>query len=91
MIDDGARVALLERGRSLLPVGIRAVEGEFDAGAVVSLKALDGALLGRGLSDYSSTEINLMKGKHSAELETLLGKSDSPVVVHRDNLVFRKR
>lgn len=91
VIDDGARAALVEKGRSLLPVGIRTVEGDFDAGAVVSIKALDGTLLGRGLSDHSSTEINLMKGKHSAELESLLGTSDSPVVVHRDNLVFRKR
>jgi glutamate 5-kinase len=91
VIDDGARAALVDKGRSLLPVGIRSVEGDFDAGAVVSIKALDGTLLGRGLSDHSSTEINLMKGKHSAELESLLGKSDSPVVVHRDNLVFRKR
>lgn len=91
LIDDGARAALLEKGRSLLPVGIRSVEGDFEAGAVVKLKALDGTLLGRGLSDYSSTEINLMKGKHSAELEALLGKTDSPVIVHRDNLVVRKK
>ena len=91
VIDDGACAALLDKGRSLLPVGIRAVEGEFESGAVVNLKTLDGTLLGRGLSDYSSTEINLMKGRHSAELETLLGKTDSPVVVHRDNLVVRKK
>lgn len=90
VIDDGARTALLEKGRSLLPVGIREVEGNFDAGAVVSIKTQDGSQLGRGLSDYSSAEIRLMKGKHSQDLESMLGQSETPVIVHRDNLVFRK-
>lgn len=91
VVDDGARTALLEKGRSLLPVGIREVEGEFEAGAVVNLKSLDGAVIGRGLCDYSSTEIRLMKGSHSAELCARLGSSDTPVVVHRDNLVLKQK
>lgn len=89
VVDDGARAALVEKGRSLLPVGIRAVEGDFDAGAVVSIKTADGAVIGRGLSDHSATEIRLMKGKRSEELLSLLPAADSPVIVHRDNLVFR--
>ncbi len=91
VVDDGARTALLEKGRSLLPVGIREVEGEFEAGAVVNLKSLDGSVIGRGLCDYSSTEIRLMKGAHSAELCARLGSSETPVVVHRDNLVVRHK
>lgn len=91
IVDDGARAALLDKGRSLLPVGIRDVQGEFDAGAVVNLKALDGSLLGRGLSDYSSTEVKLMKGRHSTELDPLLGAEETPVIVHRDNLVFVRK
>lgn len=89
IVDDGARVALAEKGRSLLPVGIREVEGHFDAGAVVGIKTSDGAPIGRGLCAFSSTELRLMKGKHSKELEALLGGSDTPVAVHRDNLVFK--
>ncbi|MCS6770892.1 MAG: glutamate 5-kinase [Kiritimatiellae bacterium] len=91
VVDDGAREAVETRGKSLLPVGIRAVEGNFDAGAVVNLKAGDGSIFGRGLSNFSSTEIRLMKGKRSDELEAVLGASESPVVVHRDNMVFRKK
>lgn len=90
-VDDGARIALLEKGRSLLPVGVRAVEGDFDAGAVVNIRASDGVLIGRGLSDFSATEIRLMKGKRSEELQALLSQSESPVIVHRDNLVFRMK
>ncbi len=91
IVDDGARTALAQRGSSLLPVGIREVEGDFEAGAVVAIKALDGAAIGRGLSGHSSTELRLMKGKHSKELSALLGAGESPVAVHRDNLVFRKK
>jgi glutamate 5-kinase len=91
LIDEGARDALVEKGRSLLPVGIVGVEGDFDSGAVVGIKSADGTLIGRGLSDYSSIEIRLMKGRKSSELADLLGARESPVVVHRDNLVFRKK
>lgn len=91
VVDNGARVALLEKGRSLLPVGIREVEGHFEAGAVVSIKALDGAEIGRGLCTFSSTEMRLMKGRHSKELEAIPGHTEAPEAVHRDNLVFRKK
>lgn len=91
VLDAGACIALTEKGKSLLPVGILAVEGDFDAGAVVNLKSENGALLGRGLSDYSSTEIRLMRGKRSDELQQILGADESPVVVHRDNLVLRRK
>jgi glutamate 5-kinase len=91
VIDDGAREALVEKGRSLLPVGIVHVEGDFDGGAVVGIKAADGTPIGRGLSNFSSVEIRLMKGRKSTELTAMLGASESPVVVHRDNLVFRKK
>jgi glutamate 5-kinase len=91
VVDDGAREALEAKGRSLLPIGIRAVEGEFEAGAVVLIKAMDGAILARGLTDYSSTEINLVKGKRSAEVAALAGSPDYAEVIHRDNMVFEKK
>lgn len=91
VIDEGARIALVEKGKSLLPVGIVRVEGEFDAGAVISIKSLDGSILARGLSNFSSTEIRLMRGKRSTELAALLERDESPVAVHRDNMVFRRK
>ncbi len=91
IVDEGARGALVEKGRSLLPVGIRDVEGDFEAGAVVNIKTTDGAVLGRGLSAFSSTEIRLMKGLQSSALAARLGGAETPVVVHRDNLVFRTK
>lgn len=91
IVDNGARTALVEKGRSLLPVGIREVEGNFEAGAVVGIKSLDGTQIGRGICSFSSTEMRLMKGKHSKELEAILGHTETPEAVHRDNLVFRKK
>ena len=86
VVDDGAREALEKKGRSLLPIGIKSVEGEFEAGAVVAIRALDGTEIARGLCDYSSTEIQLLKGKHSTDLP-----ADTAEVIHRDNMVFGKK
>lgn len=86
VVDDGAREALEKKGRSLLPVGIKAVEGDFEPGAVVAIRALDGTDIAHGLTDYSSTELALLKGKHSHELP-----ADTAEVIHRDNMVFVKK
>jgi glutamate 5-kinase len=83
VVDDGAREALEKKGRSLLPIGIQSVSGEFEPGAVVIIRALDGADIAHGLTDYSSTELALIKGKRSAELP-----ADAGEVIHRDNMVF---
>ena len=85
VVDEGACEALVEKGRSLLPVGIHAVEGTFEPGAVVLIKSRAGKVLARGLTDYSSTEIGLLKGRHSHECPPGTGE-----IIHRDNMVFAK-
>jgi glutamate 5-kinase len=86
-IDDGARDALLRRGKSLLPVGIREVAGSFAAGDLVAVHDLQGRLVARGLVEYSSTELRLLKGLKSADIRQRLGSEAPDEVIHRDNLV----
>lgn len=91
VIDDGARAALIDKGRSLLPIGVREVEGEFDKGAVVNI--LDGqrTLLARGLTAYNSRDVRAIMGHKSSEIESLLGACAYEEVIHRDNLVLLHR
>jgi glutamate 5-kinase len=88
VVDDGARDALRNKGKSLLPIGIRAVGGSFDTGSVVNIKGLDGVLIGRGLVEYSSRDIELIKGRKTSEIAALLGAKDYDEVIHRDNMVL---
>ncbi len=87
VVDDGARDAIILKGRSLLPVGIRAVEGRFAQGAVVNVRALDGQIFARGLADYSSGQIDEIKGCRTDEIAGVLGAKDFDDVIHRDNMV----
>lgn len=87
-VDDGARNAVLKKGKSLLPSGIVRVEGRFERGACVRLCGLDGLEFARGLSDYSSAESVRLIGCKSSEIEGILGYHYGDVVVHRDNLVL---
>lgn len=89
LVDDGARRALCERKKSLLPAGVRQVQGRFDVGAVVSIKDPGGKAFARGLVEYSSDDIETIKGHRSSEIVKLLdGKPyDSDEVIHRDNMV----
>ncbi|MCS7203737.1 MAG: glutamate 5-kinase [Thermodesulfovibrio sp.] len=87
-IDDGAVKALVEDGKSLLPSGIRKVEGEFDIGDAVYCLSEKGETVAKGLVNYSSCEIKLIKGKKSSEIENILGYKYSDEVIHRDNLVI---
>ena len=88
VIDDGA-VAALKSGRSLLPVGVVAVRGDFERGAAVACRTADGEEVARGLVNYSATECRRIARKPTGEIETLLGYVDEPEVVHRDNMVVR--
>lgn len=83
-VDDGARDALVERGTSLLPAGVTAVEGVFDQGSVVDIVDAEGALLGRGLTAMSSQEAIASMGRRTGELVGLAVVE----VVHRDDLVI---
>ncbi len=86
-VDDGAREALLEGKKSLLPSGIIDVDGEFDAGEVVHCVDTAGMEFARGLTNYSSAEIREIKGARSTEIEKKLGYKVYDEVIHRDNLV----
>jgi len=89
VVDEGARAALERKGRSLLPIGVRAVEGRFGVGAVVNIKGPDGAVFARGLTNYSSEDLRRIQGRPSAEIRSLLGAADGyEEAVHRDHLVL---
>jgi glutamate 5-kinase len=87
VIDDGAAKALIERGKSLLPSGIISVEGLFDIGDAVSCVDARGHRIAKGLTNYSSSETERIKGKKTTEIEKVLGYKYSDEVIHRDNLV----
>jgi len=87
-VDDGAARALLRDGKSLLPIGVRLVEGDFDRGAVVACIASDGREIARGLSNYGAAEARRILGRPSGEIESVLGYVDEPELIHRDNLVL---
>lgn len=86
-VDDGAVAALRDGKRSLLPVGIRQVEGHFPRGALVQVKDRHGRAVARGLVGYPSADILAIKGLPSQQIEARLGYRNSDAVIHRDNIV----
>jgi glutamate 5-kinase len=88
VVDDGARGAILDRGRSLLPSGLREVRGTFGVGACVHCLGLDGREFARGLVSYSAAELERIKGLHSREIEAALGYKVSDEIIHRNDLVL---
>ena len=87
ILDDGA-VRALASGKSLLPIGVVAVEGEFERGAAVACRAPDGREIARGLINYPGSEARRIARCPSAEIEGILGYVDEPELIHRDNLVL---
>ncbi len=87
VLDDGARRALVDQGKSLLPSGVVAVQGSFGVGASVHCLDKDGTVIAAGLCNYTSADIERIKGKKTLEVEGILGFKDSDEVIHRDNLV----
>ena len=88
-IDNGAKSAL-KNGTSLLSVGIKSVEGTFDKGAIVEIEDLKGKVIATGISNYSSEEINLIKGEQSENIEEILGYKYDDAVIHIDNVAMKK-
>ncbi len=86
IVDDGAKEALLLRGSSLLPSGITGVEGAFIHGDTVSIVDTHGIEFARGITNYSSTEIERIKGAHTDDIERILGTKRYDEVVYRGNL-----
>jgi glutamate 5-kinase len=87
VLDDGAVRALQEDGKSLLPVGVKGVTGEFERGEVVAVVDSEGREIARGLTNYSASEARRIAGKASSAIEAELGYMDEPELIHRDNLV----
>lgn len=88
-LDKGAETAL-KKGGSLLPVGIRGVEGDFERGDTIRVLDAAGQLLGYGLANYSAAETRLVQGHRSGEMEALLGTVNAEEIVHRNNMVLMR-
>jgi glutamate 5-kinase len=89
-VDDGAVVKLRDEGKSLLPIGMLQVEGDFSRGDVIAVKDRTGQEIARGLANYASAEARLLCRKPSSEFEKLLGYAAEAEMLHRDNLVLSR-
>jgi glutamate 5-kinase len=89
VLDDGAVRAILHQGKSLLPSGIRQVEGKFGRGDMVSLYDLQEREIGRGVTDYAQGEILQIMGQKSSRIREILGYKYHEEVIHRDDMVIR--
>ncbi|PZQ73673.1 MAG: glutamate 5-kinase [Variovorax paradoxus] len=87
-VDAGAAAKVRGEGKSLLPIGMTAVEGDFSRGDVIAIRDPQGIELARGLANYSSAEARLLCRRPSSDFERLLGYAAEPEMVHRDNLVL---
>ena len=89
-VDPGAVTKLREDGKSLLPIGMTSVDGDFSRGDVIAIRDAAGVEMARGLANYASSEARLICRKPSSEFEKLLGYAAEPEMVHRDNLVLTR-
>ena len=89
-VDAGAARKLIDEGKSLLPIGMTAVEGEFSRGDVIAVRDEHGNEIARGLANYASSEARLICRKSSSEFEKWLGYVAEPEMLHRDNLVLSR-
>ena len=88
VVDAGAAAKLCGEGKSLLPIGMVSVHGEFSRGEVIGVRDPEGVELARGLANYSSAEARRLCRKPSSEFEQLLGYTGEPEMLHRDNMVL---
>ncbi len=87
-LDDGAARVIRRDGKSLLPIGVVACQGDFERGAVVTCLTVEGKEVARGLVNYSAQETQRILRKPSSEIEAILGYVEEPELIHRDNLVL---
>jgi glutamate 5-kinase len=90
VVDDGAVDKITGEGKSLLPIGMTEVSGDFSRGDVIAVRDARGAEIARGLANYASSEARLICRKSSADFERLLGYAAEPEMIHRDNLVLSR-
>ena len=88
VVDDGAVLKLRDEGKSLLPIGVTEVEGDFRRGDVIAVRSAAGLEIARGLANYASTEARLIARKPSSQIAGLLGFANESELIHRDNLVL---
>jgi glutamate 5-kinase len=88
VVDAGAAAKLRDDGKSLLPIGMTEVLGDFVRGDVIAVRGTDGAEIARGLANYSAAEARLIARKPSSQIEGLLGYASEPEMIHRTNLVL---
>jgi glutamate 5-kinase len=89
-IDDGARDAIVQKGKSLLPSGVLKVEGEFCVGDPVTCIDAHGVIVAKGLVNYSNEEIDKIKGLRTTKISQVLGSKPYDEVIHRDNMAVAK-
>ena len=89
-VDEGAARKVQTEGKSLLPIGMTGVDGDFSRGDVIAIRDAQGTEIARGLANYASAEARLLCRKPSHEYETLLGYTAEPEMVHRDNLILSR-
>jgi glutamate 5-kinase len=89
-VDAGAAEKVLAEGKSLLPIGMMGVAGDFSRGDVIAIRDEQGVEIARGLANYASAEARLLCRKPSSEYEALLGYTAEPEMVHRDNLILSR-
>ncbi|HZY18960.1 MAG TPA: glutamate 5-kinase [Ramlibacter sp.] len=90
LVDEGAVAKLVGEGKSLLPIGMVSVDGEFSRGDVIAVRDGAGQEIARGLANYASAEARLLCRKPSSEIERLLGYTAEPEMIHRTNLVVTR-
>jgi len=90
-VDAGAAAKLCGEGKSLLPIGMTHVEGEFERGDIIAVHDPEGVEIARGLANYASNEARRLCRKPSSAFEALLGYAAEPEMLHRDNLVLTGR
>jgi glutamate 5-kinase len=88
VVDDGAVAKLRDDGKSLLPIGVTAVDGDFHRGDVIAVRSRQGLEIARGLANYSSGEARLIARKPSSQIVALLGYANEAELIHRDNMVL---
>ncbi len=88
VIDDGAVSALVDKGKSLLPIGVVQISGDFEHGAAVAIQNMCGKTIAKGLVNYSSVEINKIKGRRTPEIDWILGYRRNDEIAHADNIAL---
>ena len=87
-VDDGAVAKLRDEGKSLLPIGVTGVEGDFHRGDVIAVRTAQGVEIARGLANYASGEARLIARKPSSQIAGLLGFANEAELIHRDNMIL---